>query len=107
MVIYTCDGDTNVTRSKLNGGFGAKIVCGDGGQQRTCSDQQNKLRIHNSFLFPATLILRFAGPEGAKNLAGEVLRLIQIRLARPILKKSHLLVKKKCQASLNLHIGLV
>jgi len=53
------------------------------------------------------LILRFAGPEGAKNLAGEVLRLIQIRLARPILKKSHLLVKKKCQASLNLHIGLV
>jgi hypothetical protein len=23
------------------------------------------------FFFPATLILRFAGPEGAKNLAGK------------------------------------
>jgi len=33
------------------------------------------------FFFPAALILRFAGPEGAQNLAGEVLRLIQIRLA--------------------------
>jgi hypothetical protein len=32
------------------------------------------------FFFPATLILGIAGPEGAKNLAGDVLRLIQIRL---------------------------
>jgi hypothetical protein len=24
-----------------------------------------------SFFFPATLIVRFAGPEGAKNLAGK------------------------------------
>jgi hypothetical protein len=45
------------------------------------------------FFFPAMLILRFAGPEGAKNLAGNVLRLIQIRLlifinVIEILKKS-------------------
>jgi hypothetical protein len=34
------------------------------------------------FCFPAVLILRFAGPEEAKNLSGEkVLRQIQIRLA--------------------------
>jgi hypothetical protein len=33
------------------------------------------------FFFPDTLILRFAGPEGAKNRAGEVLRLIQIRFS--------------------------
>jgi hypothetical protein len=30
------------------------------------------------FVFPATLIVRFADPEEAKNLAGKVLRLIQI-----------------------------
>jgi hypothetical protein len=36
----------------------------------------------------------FAGPEKAKNLGGATgLRLIQIRLALRILKKSHLLVK--------------
>jgi hypothetical protein len=34
-----------------------------------------------SFCFPAVLILRFAGPEQAKNLAGKVLRLIQDRLS--------------------------
>src|SRR5437867_13119813 len=39
------------------------------------------------FFFPAALILRFAGPEGAKNLAGEVLRLIQIRLTAWSLEK--------------------
>ena len=33
-----------------------------------------------SFRFPAILILRFAGLEEAKNLAGKVLRLIQDRL---------------------------
>ena len=41
-----------------------------------------------SFFFPAALILRFAGPEGAKNLAGQnVLRLIQIRLTASSLDK--------------------
>jgi hypothetical protein len=40
------------------------------------------------------LILRIAGPEEAKNLAGkEGPRLIQIRLATSSLEKSHLLVK--------------
>jgi len=34
-----------------------------------------------------------AGPEETKNLAGEILRLIQIRLATLILEESRLLVK--------------
>jgi hypothetical protein len=36
---------------------------------------------------PATLILRFAGPEETKNLAGESPRLIRIRLAAASLQK--------------------
>jgi hypothetical protein len=44
--------------------------------------------------FPAPLHVWNAGPEKAKNLAGQkVLRLIQIRLAPPSLKKSRLPVK--------------
>src|SRR6266446_9011588 len=39
------------------------------------------------FFFPATLILRLAGPEETKNLAGKDLRLIQIRLTAPSLDK--------------------
>jgi hypothetical protein len=40
------------------------------------------------FFFPVTVIVRFAGPEETKNLTGKILRLIQIRLATPSLKKS-------------------
>ncbi len=47
-------------------------------------------------VFPAELILVVAGPEGAKNLAGEnVLRLIRIRLATPSLQK----ISPACQAN--------
>jgi len=54
------------------------------------------------FFSPAELILGSCGdPEEAKNLAGRVLRLIQIRLATPSLEKSRLLVYRAlvCQVS--------
>jgi hypothetical protein len=47
----------------------------------------------DSFRFPAVLIVRFVGLEEAKNLAGKVLRLIQIGLATPSLEKSRQPVK--------------
>jgi hypothetical protein len=48
------------------------------------------------FFSPATLILRIAGPEGAKNLAGKnVLRLIQIRLTTSSVEK----ITPACQAN--------
>ena len=43
--------------------------------------------------FPRYVDSAIAGPEEAKNLAGKVLRLIQIRLATPSLEKSRQLVK--------------
>src|SRR5437899_5909902 len=46
-------------------------------------------------LFPAALILVVAGPEGAKNLAGDVLRLIQIRLTKSSFEK----ILPACQAN--------
>ena len=46
------------------------------------------------FFPPPGLLFRFAGPEEAKEPSGgEVLRLIQIRLATPSLNKPHLFVK--------------
>jgi hypothetical protein len=47
------------------------------------------------FCFPATLILRIAGPEGGEEPAGEVLRLIQIRLTTPSFEK----ISLACQAN--------
>jgi hypothetical protein len=47
-----------------------------------------------SFLFPAALISAVAGPEETKNQRGNVLRLIQIRLATHSFEKSCLRVKK-------------
>jgi hypothetical protein len=44
--------------------------------------------------FPAELILWNCGSEEAKNLAGEVLRLIQIRLTRRVWENLRKLVKK-------------
>jgi len=41
----------------------------------------------DSFLFPATLILRIAGPEGEEPSGGMILRLIQIRLTTPSFEK--------------------
>jgi len=50
--------------------------------------------IDGSFFFPARLrVLEFAGPEETKNQREGVLRLIQIRLTTPSLKKSRLAVK--------------
>jgi hypothetical protein len=55
------------------------------------------------FFFPATLNLRFAGPEGTKNLAGEnILRLIQIRLATLSLEK----IPTACQPKI-LSVGAI
>jgi hypothetical protein len=48
--------------------------------------------IHGSS-FPRCVDSVIAGPEGAKNLAGEVLRLIQIRLAMPSFEKISPVVK--------------
>jgi len=43
---------------------------------------------------PRVLMMLVAGPEEAKNLAGRgVLRLIQIRLAKPSLRKPEVCVK--------------
>jgi len=48
------------------------------------------------FFFPAVLDFGNAGPEEAKNLAGQkASALIQIRLALSSLEKSRLLVKEK------------
>jgi len=44
---------------------------------------------------PLTLISVIAGPEGAKNLAGNVLRLIQIRITTPSLGK----ISSACQVN--------
>jgi len=54
------------------------------------------------FSFPAKLIVESRVQKQAKNPAGEVLRLIQIRVVMPSLKKSRLLVKaiRRKQASL-------
>ena len=41
----------------------------------------------SSFFFPAVLVLRIAGPEETKNLAGESPPPIQIRLATTSLEK--------------------
>jgi hypothetical protein len=51
---------------------------------------------HSDLSFPAELYLSVAGPEGAKNLAGKVLRLIQIRLATLSFEK----ISRACQAKI-------
>src|SRR5436190_18700784 len=48
-----------------------------------------------SFFFPAELIPRNCGSKETKNQRGNVLRLIQIRLATPSLKK----IPTACQAN--------
>ena len=55
---------------------------------QNCCFKQNQWIHGSSFLFPAELILRIAGPEGAKNLAGKCLRLIRIRLTASSLEKT-------------------
>jgi len=52
---------------------------------------------------PAKLIVGIAGPEEAKNLAGKVLPLIQIRLARRVwqkLRQRVKIIRRNCESRL-------
>ena len=53
-----------------------------------CCFELNQWIHGSSFLFPRRVDSAIAGPEEAKNPAGKVLRLIQIRLTTPSLEKN-------------------